>query len=555
MKFLDIVELCEKLEATKKRSEMIKNVANFIKHLDQEEKEPALSMLLGCACPRGQKSLNVSWGTLYKIIRKLTLISEDEFTRIFDRTGDLGSTVMEIFGKRGTIKQVTFLERPLTIKQVWEFFEKIASAKGTSAKEKKERLVEALISNASPLEIKYLVKIILGEMRTGFSEGLLALAISKAFDLPVDLINRARMVASDVEVVKAAKEKGAEGVAALDIKVFSPIKPMLAESANSVEEALQTLGGKASFERKLDGARVQIHKRENTIKIFSRRLTEVTESLPEFVELALSVKAKEAILEGEIIAVNKQGYVLPFQYLMQRFKREREISRAAAEIPLKLYLFDMLFLNGRNLTGLAYLERREMLAEVAGELQLVENLISDNVSEIKNFLDETIRQGHEGLVAKSLDGTYRLGTRGKLWLKIKPTLEPLDLVIVGAEYGYGRRREWLSDYYLAAIDDETKKFEILGKTFKGLTDRELKEITAKLKELTIKKEGRRVWVQPKIVVEVAYNEIQKSPKYKCGMSLRFARITRIRDDKDPEGADTLQKVREIYKTQAKGCYL
>jgi DNA ligase-1 len=552
MRFLELVELCEKLEATTKRGEMIKIVADFIKRLNQEEIEPALYMLLGRAFPLGQKSLDVSWGTIREAVRKLTRVTDEEFTNVFNRTGDLGSATKEIFEKKGAIRQLAFLEKPLTVKQVTQFFEKMASARGINAREKKERLVETLLSNASSLEIKYLVRIILGEMRTGFNEGLMAIAISRAFDIPLDAVNRARMVAGDAEVARIARERGLEGVNALDIKVFRPVRPMLAENAGSIEEALQTLGGRASFERKLDGARVQIHKLGNEVKIFSRRLTEVTESLSEIVELALRVTAREAIMEGEIVAVDKQGNVLPFQYLMHRFKREKEIGQAADEIPLRLYLFDVLSLNGKNLTGLGYLERRRMLAEVAGELQLVENLISDDVSEIKKFLDETMRQGHEGLMAKRLDGTYQLGARGKLWLKIKPTLEPLDLVIVGAEYGYGRRREWLSDYYLAAIDAGTKKFEILGKTFKGLTDRELREMTAKLKELTIKREGRRVWVQPKIVVEVAYNEIQRSPKYGCGMSLRFARITRIRDDKGPEDADTLQKVRKIYEGQTKG---
>ncbi|MEM2567226.1 MAG: DNA ligase, partial [Candidatus Bathyarchaeia archaeon] len=202
-----------------------------------------------------------------------------------------------------------------------------------------------------------------------------------------------------------------------------------------------------------------------------------------------------------------------------------------------------------SLISLPYLQRRQILADSAGEIPLTKQLITDSVEEAERFLREAVDCGHEGLMAKRLNSEYKPGIRGKHWLKIKSTLEPLDLVIVAAEYGYGRRHEWLSDYYLAARDAETGEFLVVGKTFKGLTDSEIIEMTKRLKELAIKEEYRRVYVTPKIVVEVAYNEIQKSPKYKCGMALRFARITRLRDDKTPEEADTIQRVREIYQKQ------
>jgi DNA ligase-1 len=219
------------------------------------------------------------------------------------------------------------------------------------------------------------------------------------------------------------------------------------------------------------------------------------------------------------------------------------------KIPVKLYLFDVLYLNGESLISLPYTQRRQILGEISGEVPLTKQLVTDNVEEARLFLKEAINHGHEGLMAKRLDSPYTPGIRGKHWLKIKPVLEPLDLVIVAAEYGYGRRHEWLSDYYLAARDAETGEFLTVGKTFKGLTDAEIIEMTKRLKELAVKEEPRRVVVIPKIVVEVAYNEIQKSPKYKCGMALRFARITRIREDKAPEEADTIQRVREIYEKQ------
>jgi DNA ligase-1 len=236
---------------------------------------------------------------------------------------------------------------------------------------------------------------------------------------------------------------------------------------------------------------------------------------------------------------------------MRRFRRVHGIADAAERIPLKLYLFDILYLDGRNLISLPYVERRKVLSANNGEIPLTSQLVTGNVEEAERFLKQAMDAGHEGLMAKKLDGSYTPGIRGKRWFKIKPVLQPLDLVIVAAEWGYGRRHEWLSDYYLAARDLETGEFQTVGKTFKGLTDGEIIEMTKRLKELTVKSEPRRVLVVPKIVVEVAYNEIQKSPTYACQMALRFARITRIRDDKTAEEADNIQRIREIYESQFK----
>jgi DNA ligase-1 len=325
---------------------------------------------------------------------------------------------------------------------------------------------------------------------------------------------------------------------------------MLAQMADDVAEALEEHGGKTAFEYKYDGARVQIHKENDAVRIFSRRLTDVTESLPEIVEAAKrNLTAKEVILEGEVVAVDNKGFPIPFQHLMRRFRRVHKIEDAAERIPLRLYLFDVLYLDGENLISKPYVTRREKLDAIAGEIPLTVQLIADGIEEATRFLKQAMDAGHEGLMAKKLDGPYAPGIRGKRWLKIKPVLEPLDLVIVAAEWGYGRRHEWLSDYYLAARDVETGEFQTVGKTFKGLTDAEMIEMTERLKDLAIKVEPRRVVVVPKVVVEVAYNEVQRSPTYECQMALRFARITRVRDDKSPDEADTIQRIREIYESQ------
>ncbi|MGQ9530837.1 MAG: ATP-dependent DNA ligase [Candidatus Bathycorpusculaceae bacterium] len=557
--FKALAELCEKLEATTKRLLMIDLVADFLRKLEAEEVELAVSMILGRPFPKwSQQTLDVSWATLSDIIKRITGVEWKVFMDAFSKTGDIGSAIKTIFEESKIKRQATLFERTLTIAEVRRRLEAIAEAAGYGSREKKERLIEALISAASPLEAKYLVKIFIGEMRTGFYEGLMEQAVSKAFQIPLKEVQKASMTLGDIgEVAAIAKIEGRESLLKVGFKVFRPVRLMLAQMANDVAEALEEHGGKTTLEYKLDGARIQIHKFGDEIRIFSRRLTDVTASLPEIVEKARkNVKAKEAILEGEVIAIDNRGNPIPFQHLMRRFKRVHAIEDMAEKIPVELYLFDILYLNGKSLIALPYLQRRKILTENAEEIPLTKQMVTDNIEEAERFLKEAVEAGHEGLMAKRIDSPYMPGIRGKHWLKIKPVLEPLDLVIVAAEYGYGRRHEWLSDYYLAARNAETGEFLTIGKTFKGLTDAEIIKMTSRLKELVIKEEPRRVFVTPKIVVEVTYNEIQKSPKYKCGMALRFARINRIREDKTPEEADTIQRVREIYEKQflTKGRY-
>ncbi len=390
-------------------------------------------------------------------------------------------------------------------------------------------------------------------MRTGLHEGLMEQAVAKAFDVPLKKVQNAGMVLGDIgEVAAKLKTQGLEGLEKASFSVFRPVKLMLAQTAQSVKEALGEICGKTAFEYKYDGARVQIHKQNGDVEVFSRRLSNVTESLPEIVEIVKrNLTEESAIVEGEVVALDNAGYPIAFQHLMRRFKRTRDVPNMARKIPLTLYLFDILYLNGESLITLPYHQRRQILAKTAGEISLSKQIVTDRIDEAEDFLKEATASGHEGLMAKKLDSPYTPGRRGKKWLKIKTVLETLDLVITAAEYGYGRRKGWLSDYYLAARDPETGEFLDLGKTFKGLTDTEIIEMTKQLQASAVRHEGHRVVVIPKIVVEVTYNEIQKSPKYKSQMALRFARITRIRDDKTPEEADTIHRVREIYEQQFK----
>lgn len=550
--FKELAELCEKLEKTTKRTTMANLISSFLKELKLNEIGPAVRLIIGRVFPAwSQETLEISWRTVIKIIKDLTGANNKDVSKAFSKTGDPGNMAKILMEKRKKAKQTTLLQLPLTILDVYKCFVSIAGAKGPGSKKKKESFLYGLLSRATPLEAKYIVKDILGEMRHGVSEGLMEEVIAKASGASLEQVKRVHMLLGDLgEVAYIALTKGVQGLKEIRMRLFHPIKPMLAQPVENVKEALKEHGGKTAFEYKLDGARVQIHIKNGKAAIFSRRLTNVTQSLPDVVKLILEeIKADEAVLEGEVIAIGEKNKPLPFQHLMRRFRRVKDIEKMVKEIPVQLYLFDVLYLNGKMLIDEPYLKRWESLEEICGDILLTPRIITNSPEEAQKFFEKAKSDGHEGLVAKKLDSNYTPGIRGKKWLKIKGILDTLDLVIVAADWGYGRRHEWLSDYYLAARDEKTGKFLVIGKTFKGLTDEEFKEMTKRLIELKIAERGRTVYVKPEIVVEVAFDEIQQSPKYKSGFALRFARITRIREDKGPDEADTIERVREIYEKQ------
>jgi len=552
--FKSLCGLLEKVEATTKRLEIIDLTANYLTTLGSEEIEPATNMMVGRAFPKySQKTLDVSWSSLKRVLERISQFDWNQFRQAMASTGDIGSATKLILEQAKSKKQTQLAEKSLTITEARQVFTAITQTSGPRSRTKKERLITTLLSQATPVEAKYLIKIFTGEMRTGLHEGLMEHAVAKAFKVPIKKVRHASMVLGDIgEVAMVLKTHGLEGVEKANFSVFRPVKLMLAQTAQTVNEALLEHGGKTAFEYKYDGARVQIHMQNDAVKVFSRRLSNVTESLPEIVQtVKRNIKAQSAIIEGEVVALDSDGYPIAFQHLMRRFKRILNVTNMAQKIPLTLYLFDVLYLKGESLIMMPYHQRRQILAQTAGEICLSKQIVTDKIDKAEGFLKEATAAGHEGLMAKKLDSPYTSGRRGKKWLKIKTVLEPLDLVITAAEYGYGRRKDWLSDYYLAARDPKTGEFLNLGKTFKGLTDTEIVEMTNQLKKSAVENEGHRVIVIPKMVVEVTYNEIQKSPKYKSQMALRFARITRIRDDKTPEEADTIDKVKEIYERQFK----
>jgi len=518
--FVELAQLCEKLSGTSKRLEKIRMIGEFLEGLRKEEIGPAVLLIVGEIFPEASsQTLEIGYATISKIL--------------------------------DSSSQKPLFKKPLTIMNVAEYFEKIAGVSGPRSRENKELILRSMLERASELEAKYIVKNIFGEMQHGVGEGVMLEAIARASGTSLDLVRRALMFSGNLgKVAKAALTRGEDGLRKIGLTLFNPVKPMLAQMVYSVEEVFK-YHKNVAFEYKFDGARVQIHKKNDSAKIFSRRLTDVTVSIPEIVDEALNgVGAEEAILDGEVIAVSPNGRPLPFQDLMRRFTKVKNIEEEMKRIPLKLYLFDVIYLNGRQLIDEPYSQRWSMLEKIGRNVNLAPRIVTSSISEAEEFLRKAVADGHEGVVAKALNSPYIPGTRGRLWLKLK-TADYLDLVIIGAQWGYGRRTGWLSDYFLAALDEETGSYEIVGKTFKGLTDEEFEEMTRRLLELKIREEENTVWVKPEIVVEVAYSEIQRSPRYKSGFALRFARITRIRGDKTPSEADTLKRVGELYERQKK----
>jgi DNA ligase-1 len=445
-------------------------------------------------------------------------------------------------------QQTTLDSKPLTISEVHRTLIKIAESEGAGSRKAKTNLLKTLINQARQEEVEILVRIIFREMRIGVNEGMMLEGIAEASDVKTKLVRRALMFTGNLgKVAEIALASGEEGLKDIEMRLFVPIKPMLASMSYDAREIINYFGGEASFEYKLDGARIQIHRQGVMIKIFSRRLSDVTDSLPDLADvISEKILSEDFILEGEAVAIGKSGRPLPFQDLMRRFTRVHNVKEMAKRIPLRLQLFDILYLDQTLFIDEPYSKRRNILEKICPPKLLVPRIITKETKRIEDFLDEAIKAGHEGLMAKRLDSKYTPGARGKSWFKLKPT-ETLDLVITAADWGYGRRTGWLSNYHLSTKNG--KDYLVIGKTFKGLTDDEFRWMTKRLQELKVNETPGTVYVHPELVVEVAFNEIQKSPHYKSGFALRFARITKIRSDKAPDDADNMKRVQELYEYQ------
>jgi DNA ligase-1 len=424
--------------------------------------------------------------------------------------------------------------------------DRIGAATGKGSAETRRRLLGGLLVRLTAEEQRFLAGLLVGELRQGALEGIVVEAVARAAGLPTVEVRRAVMMGGDLPgVARALLAEGRAGLARFSVRLFQPLLPMLAGSAESEAEALAELG-EAALEYKLDGARVQIHKGGDEVRVYSRRLNEVTAAVPELVETVRGLAAGEAILEGEAIALRPDGTPHPFQTTMRRFGRRLEVEQVRDTLPVSLFLFDLLQLDGEPLLDEPLRRRAAALAELVPGSLLVPRMVTGSVEEASGFLRAALARGHEGIMVKALDSPYEAGRRGRRWLKVKP-VRTLDLVVLAAEWGHGRRRGWLSNLHLGAR--ESDGFVMLGKTFKGMTDEMLAWQTARLQELAVARDGHTVHVRPELVVEVAFNDLQASPQYPGGLALRFARVKGYRPDKAAAEADTMETLREIYRRQ------
>ncbi len=439
-------------------------------------------------------------------------------------------------------------EARLTLTEVDQALDELASVRGAGAGARRAQLLRELWGRASEPEQQFLLRLMVGELRAGALAAVMLDAIAAAAQLPGASVHRAAMYAGSLgAVARAAFEQGEAGLAAFQLQTLHALEPMLAQTATDVGGALERLGGTAAFEWKVDGARVQLHKRAHEIRIFTRRLNDVSGSLPELVELARALPATELVLDGEAVALDAAGRPRPFQVTMRRFGRKLEVARLREELPLHAYFFDCLRIGQDTLVERPAHERFEVLAHTVPARHCIPRLISARAEEAEQFYERALAAGHEGVMAKALDAPYEAGNRGASWLKIKRA-HTLDLVVLAAEWGHGGRSGWLSNLHLGARADDGG-FVMLGKTFKGLTDALLRWQTRELLARELSRDAMTVYVRPELVVEVAFNDIQASPQYPGGLALRFARVKRYRDDKGAAQADTIATVRMLYERQ------
>ena len=434
----------------------------------------------------------------------------------------------------------------LELTDVESVFGQISAATGAGSSKRRATLLTDLFQRATAEEQEFLVRLLSGDLRQGALEGVLTEAVAKAGGADPELVRHAAMMCGDLaEAASVFLVNGLQALSAYTIQLFRPVQPMLASPAENVGEALAAFG-EAAFELKLDGARIQVHKAGDEVKVFSRALRDVTAAVPEVVEAVRGLAPRELILDGEVIALRPDGVARPFQETMRRFGRRLDVELLRKELALTPFFFDCLYIDGRPMITEPQLTRFAALAGATGALAVPHRIIRDEGAAAE-FFNEAIAAGHEGLMAKSLDAPYAAGSRGSAWLKIKQ-VRTLDLVVLAAEWGNGRRRGWLSNLHLGARAAEPDRFVMLGKTFKGMTDELLAWQTAALLEREVRREGHVVFVRPELVFEVAFNDLQASPQYPGGLALRFARVKGYRPDKRAEDADTLETLQEIYRS-------
>jgi len=592
MKFSVLVSAFEKLELTTSKTQQAYILAELFKKTPPEVVDKVVYLLQGKLWPDwyGMPELGIAEKGIQKAIAIATSTPEAEVEKLYKRMGDFGKVVESLKARKAgkSMGLLTFVKgkvavRELTVEEVYGTLQKIALAQGEGSRDIKIKLLAGLLMDAEPKEAKYIVRFVEGRLRLGVGDATImdGLAIAYGKGLAArEVIERAYNIRADLgAVAKIVATEGLAELRKLKPEPGIPIRPMLAERANDPRFILEKAGGKALAEFKYDGERAQIHKKGDRIWIFSRRLENITEQYPDVVELARScVKAREAIIEGEIVAIDPQtGEFRPFQELMHR-KRKKDIHEAVKEYPVVVRLFDCLYVDGNDLTQRPVLERREWLKKIVEEreeFKIAEHILTDNPKELEEFFLRAIEAGCEGLVVKAVhrDSVYQAGVRGWLWIKYKrdyksEMTDTVDLVVVGAFYGKGRRAGTYGALLMAAYDPETDTFKTVCKVGSGFTDEELATLPKKLEPYKLPAKHPKVdsdmkadaWFEPALVAEILGAELTLSPLHTCckgwakpgvGISIRFPRFIRWREDKGPRDATTTKELYEMYLRQLK----